>query len=421
MAIKERLDAIKSELSEISISGTFPSCSAADRVFEKLTRIASDANKRIKKGDGIEGFAIVLKVYLKGKALCSKADTSSGAWMYTDAEAIEAMEAAVSAATCDDERDYIFSELLKATTRKEAYDWDGDFELLRIAARLVTIKNNQLWLKKLDEVKAAHNKEQYSCWENSNETILMAEYLSYFEPASYKAYLDNHLDIDSIRRSRIELAIESGEYDLAEKLCLEKYKKERDYSPDTWAELIINLYKKSNQTEKLLAFFDELIFASSYFHKLNIYKEIKMLYLVKESWADKYEYILERAQKENKRLYITILEEEKDWERYIEALQSSPQDIYKSGKKFVKEYPKQVYDLFRLAILQDAENANVRTHYYWLAKHLRELEKFGGEIEAEEIRAELTKLYPKRPAMLDELETARLGRRSTAWDNRRRW
>lgn len=421
MTIKERLNLIKDELSAISISGNFPNCSTADRVFDKLTAIAEGAKKHIAKGRTVEGFAIGLKVYLKGKALCSKADTSSGAWQDTDVTAIEVMEAAVLAAGDATEREYMFSELLKSATKKEAYDWDGDFELLRIATKLITAKNNKQWLDKLAEIGEFHCKQPYSQWKQYSEILLMAECTLHFEPAAYVSYLDAHLDVEEIRKRRVELAIKNGELDSAEKLALEGFKKYQKFSHNFWAESLVEIYKKSRQIEKLLAFFEELLFKSMHSQKYDAYDEMKAIYTEQGVWAAEYKRILEKAFTTHRELYISILEREQDWEHYIEALQASPKKIYDSGKKFVKEYPARVYALYRIAILSDAETANNRKNYYWIAKQIKEMVKLGGIAEAEALIDELIRLYPNRPAMIDELELASQGKRSKAWDNRRRW
>lgn len=74
------------------------------------------------------------------------------------------------------------------------------------------------------------------------------------------------------------------------------------------------------------------------------------------------------------------------------------------GKYLVKEYSEQVYDLCYREISESCVQAKDRREYKKVMKQIAQLIKCKGNDTAKSLIEELKQKYPRRPALLDELE-----------------
>jgi hypothetical protein len=107
-------------------------------------------------------------------------------------------------------------------------------------------------------------------------------------------------------------------------------------------------------------------------------------------------------------LFATILSCEGLKERLIALLQSFPSAIVRYYQELLPEYEPEVYSLFAQYIYNAAEKANKRSEYQKVCEIIRQLQKAGGEREADEIIKELQLLYRSRSAFRDELKRVAL-------------
>ena len=79
-------------------------------------------------------------------------------------------------------------------------------------------------------------------------------------------------------------------------------------------------------------------------------------------------------------------------------------DLFYYGKYLVKDYPEQVYELCYKEISESCAQAKDRREYKKITKNIAQLIKWKGKDTAKLVIKELKQTYPRRPALLDELE-----------------
>ena len=102
--------------------------------------------------------------------------------------------------------------------------------------------------------------------------------------------------------------------------------------------------------------------------------------------------------------YRSILISENEKKRLLEDVMKNPYDLFYYGKYLVKEYPEQVYELCYKEISESCAQAKDRREYKKITKNIAQLIKWKGNDTAKSLIEELKQRYPRKPALLDELE-----------------
>ena len=123
------------------------------------------------------------------------------------------------------------------------------------------------------------------------------------------------------------------------------------------------------------------------------------------AWNENYESLLDEL-KDSKRTvcYRSILISENEKKRLLEDVMENPYDLFYYGKYLVKEYPEQIYELCYKEIRESCVQAKDRCEYKKITKKIAQLIKWKGKDTAKLVIKELKQTYPRRPALLDELE-----------------
>lgn len=79
-------------------------------------------------------------------------------------------------------------------------------------------------------------------------------------------------------------------------------------------------------------------------------------------------------------------------------------DLFYYGKYLVKDYSEQVYELCYKEISESCAQAKDRREYKKITKNIAQLIKWKGNDTAKSLIEELMQRYPRKPALLDELE-----------------
>ena len=102
--------------------------------------------------------------------------------------------------------------------------------------------------------------------------------------------------------------------------------------------------------------------------------------------------------------YCSVLISENEKKRLLEDVMENPYDLFYYGKYLVKEYPEQVYELCYKEISESCAQAKDRREYKKITNNIAQLIKWKGNDTAKSLIEELMQRYPRKPALLDELE-----------------
>lgn len=85
-------------------------------------------------------------------------------------------------------------------------------------------------------------------------------------------------------------------------------------------------------------------------------------------------------------------------------LKMHPDLVFNYGAQLSEHYPSDVYSICMSEIRKQATEANNRVLYKHICSSIKLLVEFGARSEADVVINELKSRYPRRPAMLEELD-----------------
>lgn len=136
------------------------------------------------------------------------------------------------------------------------------------------------------------------------------------------------------------------------------------------------------------------------------YEELKRLYNAEE-WLTVRETVLQNIWKNNRELLPEILLREGMKDRLLKLAVSYPGLYYiqKYEKDLKQEYAEEILGKYKVEFQKLTESASTRDTYREIAKQLRKLSRYdGGKKLVRELVAEWKEKYPKRKAMMEEID-----------------
>jgi hypothetical protein len=354
-------------------------------------------------------FEIALHLFTTGAKLTSTADSSSGALSSVIHETSTRLENTCRKLMLSEDaklKKSCYEKLCKEAFNKALDGWDEwSYELLVIAALFVTHKNVQKLDTALDEMKRRIEQRNYSS--NSYlmfEAMVRLRMTDLLEgKAAARAFINAHIDMDEMRLLAIHLDMENGEYQNAERLCLEKIGStdSHPYRPnEQWLSLLFAIYEATGEKQKQINIADRLVCQG----RLEYYDKMKALYA--DEWKDVYPGIRQRYKASLPRhTYMYILNAECEWLLLLNEVLQQPSAVFQYGKALSEYAPDVVYGIYRAEITNAAAAASDRREYKKVCSAIRELSKSGGTEEALKLIGELADAYKRRPAMIEELNS----------------
>lgn len=305
-------------------------------------------------------------------------------------------------------RDQALALMIKVAKRSVFDGWtDWRYDLLKCGICLCDEKSAKKLEKVLDTLLEISREDYYP--EYTKKEDLIVRYLLHrhlYGKKNTQKELYQNIAINELRIIAIKDAMEDKNYDEAEKLCLEKANEEetwhyRSSNPEDWNNMLYDIYKTANSTEKQITQAKKLLLMGNE----KFWDVLKQIYKKCGAWNENYESLLDEL-KDSKRTvcYRSILISENEKKRLLEDVMENPYDLFYYGKYLVKEYPEQVYGLCYKEISESCALAKDRREYKKITKNIAQLIKWKGNDTAKSLIEELMQRYPRKPALLDELE-----------------
>ncbi len=172
----------------------------------------------------------------------------------------------------------------------------------------------------------------------------------------------------------------------------------KDYS-----QRLVRLYEITGDEKKRK---EELISLIIKYDKCNLdaFKELKGL-CDKEEWESVRKEIFDVVGKSGGA--DRLFDEEKMYDRLTEYIVKSKElsliDEYRQVLE--SRCPEAILEMYRAAIMKEAEHSGTRSHYRNIVKLMRKMRKYDGGIAAvRDLEMQLREKYKQRPAMMDEMD-----------------
>lgn len=171
-----------------------------------------------------------------------------------------------------------------------------------------------------------------------------------------------------------------------------------------WKEYRYKAYEMLGEVEEQRQLAKELLFKNEFIY----YQELKKLYSAGE-WELVLKEILTEfgRQKYHSSAYVSILLQENLTAELLRYCQDNVLTITEYYPYLIKDYLKEVNDLFIQYIMESADEATDRKKYRKVCALIKTYKKACGTIHSHQLITELRERHKRRPAFLEELERIR--------------
>jgi hypothetical protein len=235
------------------------------------------------------------------------------------------------------------------------------------------------------------------------QELRLALILRYDGEDAAEQYMERHLENDAFRKADILKCIDKNQFDRALELCLDGEVKDVDRLGlvTGWKQLRYSIYEKKNDLPAQKSLAAEFIREG----KFDYYLSWKSLY-AKEDWPaelDNLLWELDDGAYHRQGIYVQILIHEQKKILLLAYAKKHINEIVGLHLHLLPEYKSEVADMLRQHILKSAAAASDRKMYQRVCEVIKVFRKACGSEGAIDVRDELLRLYPKRPAFADEL------------------
>ncbi|WP_020620445.1 hypothetical protein [Paenibacillus daejeonensis] len=331
--------------------------------------------------------------------LISHADSSSGAITDVVGECIQGIETMTKSISNEDKKS-MFQKIIKTAKHKAFQEWsEFGYRLLRSAAHVVENQKQAATVHELFDVLGL----MYGDKAYPDQYIITHQLIEQLEGnEAAERYQMEHLHIPEMRTLVVERAIAAEQYETAEKLCLEVLQEGKAYGKSArWAYYLEHIYTVLGNRQKQIDMTRLILMGG----EASYYRRLKELYQTDGVWEEHKEGILrELSQAYIPYEYAVLLADEGEWERLLAVVQKTPMFIEHYGKQLAKHFPSEAYQIFEGFIVREAAAASTRGKYKGVCKLIRKYHGAGAKQEAAAMIHRLIEQYPRRVAMVDELE-----------------
>ncbi|MDE3247607.1 MAG: SWIM zinc finger family protein [Bacteroidota bacterium] len=284
--------------------------------------------------------------------------------------------------------------------------WDWHFQLIHVAMDLIRAD------EEADIVIALLKRKQSGTFESEQSKTLLLEVLSRFRSEKeVDAFAEHNLSNPDIRESVIKNALSKRDFAKAIRIAKEGLvydKKDRPGLLMRWYDWLLVIAGRQKDNQKIVEY-ARILFVQSVYEKAGYYKMLKANVPPNE-WANFVSQLVNDVRKHSRfgdsALIATIFIWEQQWENllnFVKEADLSLEGVYAYEQYLVKDYPNELAGLYKERIIERLDNSNDRKGYQQACRYLRRMIKLGAGNIVEAMIQDLRRKYPKRKALLEEL------------------
>ena len=307
-------------------------------------------------------------------------------------------------------RNELYSYCLKSWQEMIFKGWDWHYTMLDIAVELTKSDKEAKQIHALlDEIKP--NSTEWD-WDMQEAQRIRVDLIRNIEGESKASeFLEKNISNSDFRKEIIEKAIKDKDYNKAIILSEEGINIDDSEKPglaNDWRNYLLRVYIILNDTENIIRI-ARFLFLDSNREKKG-YFDILKKQVSPKNWGDFVQGLIKDISKKNKwvdyRSIAQIYIWEERWDKLLEIVQNdcSLQTIEAFEKYLASDYAKELTVLYGKAILKEMQRANDRGQYQMICRYLRRMVKMGARETVNSIIKQLQTTYPKRKALIEELQ-----------------
>lgn len=302
-------------------------------------------------------------------------------------------------------RNLLFKYSISAFEKEIFVGWDWHFKMLQLAIEL--LKNEE----EANQIMMLLDKISLSEYEKEEAQIIKLNIIKKTKgETAADQFITQNISYPNFRREAISKSMHLKDYEKAQALANEGIKQDETSKPGLakeWYDWLLKIALAQKNKEKIIET-ARFLFIDNFRNEQDYYQILKNNVPL-ELWNNFVEDIINDIKK-NKRwhnfnLIAKIYIKEKWWNRLLELLKQSPSlgTIENCEKYLSNDYSNELVQLYAKQVLEYMQHNIGRNHYQTVCKYLRRMIKLGGRETAENIILIFRTQYPKRKALMEEL------------------
>ncbi|MCD7937048.1 MAG: hypothetical protein LUG98_09340 [Tannerellaceae bacterium] len=396
-----------------SFSDGYISYSESFALARALGPIQEQAAAEMEKGNYRAAFYIAAALYEEVTEILLYSDDSSGSISGILDLACETLNELPGKDLPGELREEIFEYLLTAYRNIQQQGWDWDFVYLYLAMSLMRTGEEKEQIR--EQVNALQRNSRDSAWEKENLQELACDFIRQAdgEEAALN-YMEANADNYSFRKQLVRQAMQVGDYTKALRLIREGVARDQKEAPGlvtTWRKYEWQVYRETGDTENSLRLARWLFLDSSGWQQEQDYYEAMKELVPAADWEEYVNGLIREVQTQHKsdyELLSTIYIREERWEALLQQVYTWPSfyRIEAAEKYLAAIYPLPLARLYGECILAALHSTGDRSHYKQVCGYFRRMIRLGAREQAQQIADELKKNYPRRKAMIEEINNS---------------
>ncbi len=290
---------------------------------------------------------------------------------------------------------------------KQIYSgWDWHIGVLRLASLLLKTEDE------IDYIFAQVEKAQRSDYDREEVQSIKYDILLKTKGENVaEKYLEQNITNSNLRRVAIQKALKKKNYDKAISLAKDGINHDLKDKPGLakeWHDWLLKIAQAQNDSERIIEY-ARLLFIDNIRNEQDYYQIMKQ-YVKPEKWTEFVEAVIQDITTKKRwldtGLLASIFIKEEWWERLLELVKKTPDlntiDHYE--KYLSKQFTNEIVELYATGVLKYMKNSTGRDHYQNACRYIRKIIKLGARKKANEIISSLRNEYPRRKALMEELD-----------------
>ena len=383
--------------------------SGARKVNIAVSELVQRAENQIEVSNYPSAFYMACAVLEEMTKAIQFAEDSNGDIGGSIDSAIDLFYTIVNQCESDELQKEIFNYCLDSFKKEIFKNWDWHFSMLDLATLLA--KNpeeaKQIHLL-LDNIKASNDDFDI----RKTQSIRLALISKMEGEVKATQFLEQNISNPDFRIIAIEAAIEKKEYTVAIAFAEDGIKIDEKKSPglaNDWRDYLLDIYTIQHDTDNIIKY-SRFLFLNANREK-KVYFRLMKIYIAPENWDNFVGQLIKDIISKNRLtdhssiMNIYIWEER--WDKLFDFVKRnlSLNNLDAYEQYLMKDYANEISDFYQTAILDYVEVNISRGYYQTACRYLRRLIKMGFREKADFVMQQLKTLYPKRKALMEELET----------------
>lgn len=305
-----------------------------------------------------------------------------------------------------DLKETIFNKLLEQIDSDVFDGWENyRIDILTICVNFAGDANLREKLRtKIESILLKNSRNEYEIYYDEQlMNILLQIINSYGTKEETLEFIENNLKYDSFRAFLIDKFMKENKFQKVIELAEEGELRDNKYNGSgvRWKKIRYEAYKKLylKDEQRLLA--KQLLFDGNF----EYYNELREL----NAGDDKEFY--NKIKKELKTgkswhcdsMYLKLILQENDLDEIMEYVKANPRNIESYANMLKTKFKDEVIVIYENHIKIEASNASNRKSYQAVCGIIKRYKTIAGKKNKEDVINELTELYRKKPAFVDEL------------------